>query len=349
MTENPLEKHVLNLVCSVFDAYSAVLFQPDETGDACRLVAWFSLGDKIALDVSILPGKGLVGWIIRNRQPILYPHFDQRQSSLGYYLDGEEASIKAFMGCPVPAGGALCVDSKRKYSFSDKDHKILQLFAELVSRQKNADDRGENPTDIPRYFAELGIIQDLRFRHNRWPQFLQNYLHAVAGAVGFEYSAFASAETPQETYCVECESKPLLLADGQPLVLPMGSGIVGWVFRNEQPVIAEGGKGAPTSMIFGKLPDALPEFQAVICMPVIVNKTTSGVLCLAHRSEKTIDEGMRSFVRQAVDHLALFLENLYLKNRLRAVLPKARVHSEGAQAYDPDRASITPEATISGK
>ncbi|MDR1659798.1 MAG: GAF domain-containing protein [Desulfovibrio sp.] len=349
MIENSFEKRVLNIVCSVFDAYSAVLFQPEEAGEACRLAAWFSLGDKIAPDVSILPGKGLVGWIIRNRQPILYSHFD-RQSSLGYYMDSEEASIKAFMGCPVPApaGGALCVDSKRQYSFTDKDHKILQLFAELVSRQKNVDDRKESTTDIPRYFAELDIIQNLRFRYNRWPQFLQNYLHAVTEAAGFEYGAFASVETQQETYCVECETKPLLLSGGQSLVLPMGSGIVGWVFRHGQPVITEGAQGSPTSMIFGKLPVPLPEFQAVVCQPVIVNKTASGVLCLAHRGEKNIDEGMRSFVRQGVDHLALFLENLYLKNRLRAVLPKARVHSEGAHAYDPDRASATTE-TVNDK
>ena len=52
---------------------------------------------------------------------------------------------------------------------------------------------------------------------------------------------------------------------------------------------------------------------------------------------------MRSFVRQAVDHLALFLENLYLKVRLRGMLPKARVHSDGPQAYDPDSAPMPPE------
>ena len=70
MTANSLEKHILSIVCSVFDAYSAVLFLPDEEGEAHYLSAAFSLGDKISPDVSILPGRGLVGWIIRNRQPM---------------------------------------------------------------------------------------------------------------------------------------------------------------------------------------------------------------------------------------------------------------------------------------
>ena len=297
------------------------------------------MGVKISPDIAILPVRGLVGWIIRNRQPLLVPNFDQRQSNLDYYEGGEEASIKAFMGCPVPTGGALCVDSKRQYSFSDRDHKILQLFAELISRQQGSMGRQELTGDIPRYFAELGVIQDLRFRYKRWPQFLQNYLHTMVDATGFDYCAFASVDAPGETYCVECESARLLLMDGEPLILPMGSGIAGWDFRNDQPLVAEGVEGAPSSVLFGKLPD-MPDFQAAMCMPVMVNKSTRGVLCLAHTSPRQIDESMRSFVRQAVEHLALFLENLYFKTRLRTMLPKAKVHSDGPQAYDPDIAPM---------
>ena len=240
MTSNSLERHILSIVCSVFDAYSVVLFLPEEEGEAHRLTAFFSLGDKIAANATVLPGKGLVGWIVRNRQPLLVPNFDQRQSNLGYYASGEEGSIKAFMGCPVPTGGALCVDSKRQYSFSDKDHKILQMFAELIARQQGSRGRQELAGDIPRYFADLGVIQDLRFRYKRWPQFLHNYLRIMVEATGFDYCAFASVDQPGETYCVESKSARLLLTGEEPLILPMGSGITGWVFRNDQPVVAEG-------------------------------------------------------------------------------------------------------------
>ena len=33
MTANTLEKHILSIVCSVFDAYSAVLFLPSVNGE----------------------------------------------------------------------------------------------------------------------------------------------------------------------------------------------------------------------------------------------------------------------------------------------------------------------------
>ncbi len=341
MSAYSVEKQILSIVCSVFDAYSVVLFLPDEDGENCHMAASFSLGDKILSGASISPGKGLVGWIIGSRQPLLQPNFDQRQSYLGYYGDGEESNIKAFMGCPVPLGGALCVDSKRQYSFSEKDRKILQMFADLIAKQQGSTGRQELAGDIPRYFAELSVIQDLRFRYKRWDPFLQNYLRIMVEATGFDYCAFASVADPGRTYCVEAESARLLLTGEEPLILPMSNGITGWVFCNEQQVVSEGVEGAPPTMLFGKLPE-MPDFQAVVCMPVKVNKSTRGVLCLAHTAPRQIDESMRSFIRQGVDHLALFLENVYLKMRLRSMLPSARVHSDGPQAYDPDTAPMPP-------
>lgn len=238
-------------------------------------------------------------------------------------------------------GGALCVDSKRQYSFTDRDYKLLQLFAELVSRQQASKGRQEMAGDIPRYFAELAVIQELRFRYRRWSQFIQNYVRTMVDATGFDYCAFASVDVPGESYCVECESARLVLENGEPMVLPVGSGIAGWVFSNDQPVINEGLEGAPSTMLFGKLP-GMPDFQAIICLPVQINKSTRGVLCLAHTSTRSIDESLRSFVRQAVDHLALFLENLYLRVRLRSLLPQGTVHSQGPRRYDPDTAPVPP-------
>lgn len=343
MNAPTLEKQVLSIICSVFDAHSAVLFLPEEEGDACRLADAFTLGEAIPQEVVIRPGGSLVGWIISTRTPMLEPNLDQLRSNLnlGYYDDGVEASIKAFMGCPVPGGGALCVDSKRQYSFSDKDQKILQLFAELIARLQVSRGGQELSGDIPRYFAELGVIQDLRFRYRRWPRFLENFLRTVRDATGFDYCAFASIEASGDRYCVEAESARLLLTDGAPLCLPVGSGIVGMAFLNDQPVFAESSGGNPVSALFGKV-EGMPEFQTAVCLPVVVNKSTRGVLCLAHTESAEINEGMRSFVRQAVDHLALFLENLYLRTRLMGMLPRATVQSDGATAFDPDAAPEPP-------
>ena len=127
-------KSTLAIITAVFDAYSVVLFLPDAEED-CKLASFLSFSDCILPPEEAKPGN-LVKWITSNNEPLLVPNFDHRKSRLGYYQPGEDAYIKAFMGCPVPGGGVLCVDSKRQYSFSNKDYKILQLFAELVGQQQ---------------------------------------------------------------------------------------------------------------------------------------------------------------------------------------------------------------------
>ena len=333
-----LEDHVLGIICSVFEAYSAVLFLPEEDSDRCYLAAAFTLGDDISPDAIISPGKGLVGWIIENRKPLLIPNIDQRKGALGYYDSDAKAGIKAFMGFPVPTGGALCVDSKRLYAFSERDYKILQLFAELVARQQSLQ-QNDVSGNIPRYFAELGVIQDLRFRYKRWPEFLKNFLRAMSEASEFDYCAFATLQEDGDYYTLECESAPLLLSNGQELRLPLGSGVTGWVFQYEQPVFAEDGSLPSSTALFGKTAE-MPEFPSAICLPVMINKTCRGVLCMANTEPRPIDESLRSFARQAVDHLGLFLENIYFKNRLQNLLPNTTLSREGGRVYDPDSAPM---------
>ncbi len=331
-----IQSQLLAIVCSVFDAYSATLYLPTENGTEYELVASFSLGDEDDFRKMLLPGLGLAGWILRNNQPLVVANFDQHHSNLGYYAEGVDVNIKAFMGCPVSAGGVLCVDSKRQYSFSDKDSKILQMFADVARQQGGIGTQAVLTGNIPEYFVNLGIIQGLRFQHKRWTVFLQNFLNIMASSTKFDYCAFASIDGSGENYIIEGETMPLLLKDNPNLVLPLSSGLVGWLLRDEgQAIFSEGFSESVAPPLFGKFPD-FPQFRAVICLPIMVNKSARGVLCLAHPEAKEMDETLRSFVHQCLDHLGLFLENLYLKSRLHAMLPRAFVHSDGGMSYDAD-------------
>lgn len=349
MNSQRCHERILAIICSVFDAYSAVLFLPDaaagpdasgelsagaataaaaaaidQDSQSHRLAASFSLGDMVNTGATIAPGRGLVGWIIRNSEPLLVNNFDQRQSHLGYYRSNEEATIKAFMGCAVPGGGALCIDSKRQYSFSDKDQKILQLFADLISGIEGVACREAGQASLTRYYAALQVISELRGRISRWPQFLAEFLRLMAEATGFEHALFAARDGDGQNYILEGENRPLLLGKGDAPMFPIGSGIVGWVFRNDAPVFNDGGDDAPMPPLLGKGAH-MPAFRSVMCLPLMINKVTRGVLCLGHAEPRVIPDDQRAFARMAVDHLALFLENLYLKSRLRELLPRARV------------------------
>ncbi len=338
---------MLGLVAGIFDANTVVLFVPDARGseepETSLLAAYCSAGDNVIPDVRIAPGQGLVGWILRSRKPLLVPEFDGEHSNLDYYREGGEAVVRSFIGCPLPTGGALCADTSRNHPFTEKDHHILQMCADMIDSIRRRKGAEAIVSEIPGYYLQLGIIEDLRFRFRQWQVYIKNFLLAVAEATGFDYCSFASVNVPGESYCIESENRPRLVQGNEPFFQSMANGLAGWVFRNGQPVVQTGEDGrVPT--LFGNS-ENLPEFSAVICMPVMVNKSTRGVICLGHSQPHAVDETMRTFLRQAVGHLSLYLENLYLRVRMRELMTKAQVYRDGPRLHDPDASPYQPPHT----
>jgi GAF domain-containing protein len=327
---------ILGILCSVLDAYSAVLFlraEEEKGGEgALSMASAFSLGNKLDPRARIQEGKGLVGWIFRTRDPLLVSNFDQRQSHLGYYEDNEEQTIKAFMGCALAGGsGVVCVDSKRQYSFSEKDQKILHLFSGLLSQvQTETRDRREQDLAVA-YFAALRKAYTLRRQYSRWADFLRHFLDLMAVSTGFSYCVLCTLDSDGRSYSVEGENLPMLLRqDKPPPSFPMTHGVVGWVFRNASPVASERPEGAPEAPLIG-MGEELPPFFTVMAYPLQIRRKTRGVLCLGHNAPADIGEATKDFFCMASEHLALFLENLYVKCRLRDLSPPGRAESAPAE------------------
>jgi signal transduction protein with GAF and PtsI domain len=309
---------ITSVVCSVFDAYSAVLFLPAKSPQEFRIAASFSLGDEIDRNTVIAPGKGLVGWIIRNRRPLLINDFDRKRNRLGYYKSKEEDRIKAFMGCPLRnTEGALCLDSKRTYSFSEKDQKILDLFSILIAQLHSDACRVEQNMAEHTFYRGLKAIHELKSGSPRWSEYLGRFLDLTSQTTGFEYAFLAARDERGEGYFLEGFNKELPQAGEEAKSrFPIKSGIIGWVFNNQSPVyVDEKNPGPAGASLFGKEVKA-PKFASVVCLPLKIHKRTRGVFVLADQRNLSMGEETRTYLEMAAGDLALFLENLYLKNRL---------------------------------
>lgn len=310
-----LEKF-LNVVGSVFDAYSTVLFLPGSGPGQFRLAGRFSLGDHIEPDTVVMPGQGLVGWILRNDKPLLINNFDRKRSHLGYYADNAENKIKAFMGCPLPCGGALCLDSRRTYSFSEKELKVLDLFSRLACDIRENACRVEEGAEDRLYYDALRVLSSLRGRFPRWSAFLAHFLGVVAQATGFSYCFLAERDELGQGYFLEGVPQGFF-AEGTsaPERLPIRSGLIGWVFNNGQPVFSGEKDGCPAGQsLFGRNLPA-PPLKSLVLIPLGIHRKTRGVLVLTHTDLVPVTEPLKEFVALASDYLSLFLENLYLRAR----------------------------------
>ncbi len=310
-------ENLTQIVGNIFDAYSVAMFLPRD--ESFALTASFSLGDSIAAGTKITPGQGLVGWIIRNRKPLLVRRFDQTRSFLGYYQQGEEERIKAFMGCPVPhLGGALCVDSKTTHSFGEKDQKILSQFASLVSMIRGCGNETEYTRQTSCLFNYLQMLPKLREKFPRWSSFLKHFLVLLAQSSAFPYCFLAVRDEWGKSYLLEgWNEKGFVDASCIHDKFKIGSGVVGWTFKHQQAVFTEDAVSSEGVSLFGR--DVGPQMKSVMCLPLVVHKKTRGVLVLADEEARDIDTTLKGFAGTIADYLALFLENLYFKNQIQKI------------------------------
>jgi transcriptional regulator with GAF, ATPase, and Fis domain len=317
MSEHYFFNRILGLVCSVFDAYSAVLFLPDGKGEY-RLASYFSLGDNVLTNSALRPGQGLVGWILKNNEPLLLNAFDRQGDSLGYYSPEAESKIKAFMGCPLSQGyGALCLDSKNTYSFSGKDQKILHQFVQLIEALRDDIYQQRFNEQEQNYYTCLKLIRALKSKTPRWSAFLDHLLKLLNEYTQFSHTFFASRDERGEGFFLEGWNRPLFSSsENHKRKFNINSGMIGWVFRNHTPIsTADKETTAEGTPVFDKRYKA-PQFQSVICLPLVVHMRTRGVLVIADEGKRPITKELKNFLLIVADQLALFLENLYLKNKV---------------------------------
>lgn len=326
-------RHLLSIIANSFDAYSTVLFLPDASG-VHRMAAYFSLGDDLVEGIAVEPGKGIVGWVLRNNQPLLINNFEMQSESLGYYSGRSESVVKAFMGCPLMDGqGVLCVDSKKSYSFSTKDQKILHQFSEFISKLQMDSCQLQSSRADFRYYQALQKIQELRQQFPLWSAYLKHFLQILAGTTRIEHAVLAVRDEFGQNFTIEGWTEAFPLKPSSKVErYPFGSGLVGWVFKNEKPIFsADTESGHTGSTLFARDIIGSWVLHTVICLPLTVHKRTRAVLILADQKAREPDREMRVFLRLVTEYLEFFLENLYLKNqvgKLRALIPPPPVDSE---------------------
>ncbi len=318
----PSLDRLLESIGSVFDAYSVVLFCRNADG-VFDLTASFSLGDSIRKGMSIEQGQGLVGWILKNNSALAVEKFDEKNTFLGYYGSEQDEQIKVFVGCPLPGGaGALCMDSKKTYAFTSKDQRVLALFAQVVAAVIADVGEGGVSSHEQALYRVLQQVYALREAHPKWTDFLDRYLALLSGASGYEYAFLVVSDEWGNNYLLEGSNKPLMPENFKVRQsFSTGSGLLGWVFKKNQPVFFGDGKSElGRTPLFGRdIPG--PGLNTLMAFPLKVHTRCRGVLVFGDRESRIIGSELRAFAHMAADYLALFLENLYLRNKVRRFAP----------------------------
>lgn len=313
---------LMEAAASVVDAYAVVWVGPVDGGFAVR--AGFSLAGSVPVGAPVAVGQGLAGWVLKNDAPLVVDHLDRTPCHLGYG-DAPEG-LKAFYGCPVPGGlGALCVTTKKTYAVGAKEQKLLDLFARALAAAWQEGEGCRGLAEEARLALCLQTLCSLRERLPRWSDFVRQFLHELAGGLAMSHGLLVVSDEWGAGYLLEAATAPLFrnpVWEGK--VFEAGSGVLGWVFKKNQPVVygQQCGDMAGTPL-FGRHTPAV-ELRTLLAFPLKVHRRCRGVLAVGHTESRPVTAAQQALVRTAADYLALLLENLYLRNRLAARRPGDR-------------------------
>ncbi len=311
--KNSVIDNFLALIASTFDAHSVLLFMPESENSPAKLISYFSMSEKSILrDAQIAQGKGLVGWILKNKEPLLYQIPEDNRANLGYYFDETEDAVHSFMGTFVAGNGALCLDSKKCNFFSGNQQKLLDLYGKILPQLFAIVERSSQAAMVEHYFQLLEQLADLKKNYNGWSPYLRKLLQLLSVSLGFEYVAFTSLSEKKDHYYIDGEY-PTITSKKE---FSFSGGLVGWVYKNEE-IIQNDGKDSVHNLPLYAKNDDLPVFPATVCIPVRVERNIAAVLCLASSNPKEFNSDFKIITRVISEDLAQFLEIVALRYRVQ--------------------------------
>ncbi|MCU0606922.1 MAG: GAF domain-containing protein, partial [Candidatus Edwardsbacteria bacterium] len=133
-------KHDLAALCALAQASvgsrTCAVFQLETLGSSLRMLACKSYSPHVAAGAAIDVARGFLGWVVRERQGLLYPSFDKDFRALGYYEKQE--TVGSVLAVPVLVGdavrGMLVADSERPGAFDESAKLLLAGFGDEAGR-----------------------------------------------------------------------------------------------------------------------------------------------------------------------------------------------------------------------
>jgi signal transduction protein with GAF and PtsI domain len=288
MHTRPELKQAIDLLADLTEAHTAALFLPDSEGNL-RAAVWHSLSRGFRGDVSMAPGEGLVGYVMKHGVPVDAVR-SQQDAPPPTRLYEDEEDIKAFLAMPVSDFGVLVVDTKKRSVFTEREKKWVRefagFFAMLIVQQ-------ETCAREVMYGRILDLLYDLANAGLTFTS-LRDYYSAVLDA-GRRYTGLSmgflclhTADSGLRKFVVEAVDGPsLAILKGR--AFPVSQGLVGWVMREAKPLIHSRWTPIPGKSFLISPDEPLRGYNAFIGVPLLAWRQLVGVWAFAGRSERALD------------------------------------------------------------
>ncbi len=263
--------------------------------------------------------QGLPSLVFKNKQSLLENHLPENKNLLPYYISAE-LPAKSFLGVPLMLDdyiiGVLCIDSNVPESFSEEDLQILFEFSKIISIQlaesnKLYEYETENWSTHLLYEFSKDIL-NLPDKVSIW-QFLGERLKAVKGADRIVIAKRVSGHQGEITFI----HGQLFSLDvgGQ---FPVNEGLIGWVFRKNQPLLVEDftvKENYIPRFFMNEKPGK--EFKSFLAVPVLRQDNVEAVISMESKFASQFTKQHKTILETMAYQLAAFLDKTEMLSQLQ--------------------------------
>lgn len=312
---------LIELVSNVMDAYTTAIFLADNKKRMLRMWKYYSLGDNVDPHARIPFGIGPIGIVAETKTDFDLTKFSERDSSLLKTYTKDE-NIKSFFAVPIISKdgtleGVLTVDSKKTFFFSNKQQKLLKLFAEQFSCllnnirvQTSIDTETADVQLLYEFCNETTKIQDVESAL----KLACNYIDRLIKCDSYFISLKSGKDRDGKFCVVVSKSKE----DISGLTFSDRCGLAGCVIEDKKPFLLSNRKEELGSYVFTPS-ESIGRVRSFLGVPLLCKDEVLGLICLIDSREGTFSQRDLQAISIIADNITLAIENAKAQRLIRSL------------------------------
>ncbi len=305
-------------------AQYAALGIPDGKGG---LEAFITLGmtDEEIKQIPHQPvGHGLIGEMLRTGQSIRIPEISAHPHSVGF--PSGHPRMRSFLGVPIVAygrnlGQIYLTDKREADEFTPEDQRLIEMLAAhaaaAIENARLYRQVSESEEELTQRNLELELVNSLATTTSsaiELDDLLEVMLERLITIIGAGAGEFYLREETEGSFYKALHRGEVIEALWEADRFRPGEGLVGQVAKDGKPLWTPD-LSDEESFLDPSVSDA--GFGSMVCVPLIAPGKVVGVLCLAFKGERVINEREISLLEAVGAGVGIAVENARLNRRTR--------------------------------
>ncbi len=303
---------LLEAVHTAIPSHTALLFMPDGSGESLYLKMHIG-GTDVLEDKTIPVGQGLVGWVAKERAPVLVA---EKARGLCYVKD--DGGVQSFIAVPVMNGsymeGVIALDSLAEGVFTDNDKETLDRFGRLmvyllqsVRESRQVDESAAISAALHKMSEGISSSLDI-------PTILDKLANLSRDILPYDYLTVSFVEGNGHITFKKLEGYDGLKVPVEPV--PLAGSLLEWIVESRQPLsFSDLDQRAEKLPIF---PAGLLklDYKSFLGIPLINNDKVTGIITLALRRTGNISASQQHMLNIVANQVATSITNARLHHQM---------------------------------